>query len=72
MTVSWSTFAQLDAPTVKYGLAPNKLDLEAKSNLSSTYTTSRTFNNKVKIQGLKSDTVYYYQVRPALPLSLVR
>ncbi|KAM0786961.1 hypothetical protein ACM66B_002380 [Microbotryomycetes sp. NB124-2] len=62
MTVSWSTFSKLDQPTVYYGLKPSSLDQVATSDRSTTYPTSRTFNNHVKITGLKPNTVYYYKV----------
>ncbi|GAA5934997.1 hypothetical protein JCM10213_000614 [Rhodosporidiobolus nylandii] len=62
MTVSWSTFAQLDMPQVRYGFRPDNLEFTANSTLSSTYPTSRTYNNHVKLSGLKPGTKYYYQV----------
>ncbi|GAA6060949.1 hypothetical protein JCM10212_003857, partial [Sporobolomyces blumeae] len=62
MTVSWNTFNQLDQPTVMYGTDPRKLDKVASSQSSTTYPTSRTFNNHVQISGLKPSTKYYYQV----------
>ncbi|GAA5921081.1 hypothetical protein JCM3775_004082 [Rhodotorula graminis] len=62
MTVSWSTFNKQDSPTVLYGTSPDKLDQSASSNLSSTYPTSRTYNNHVKLEGLKPGTLYYYKV----------
>jgi hypothetical protein len=61
MYVSWNTFSQVLSPTVKYGLSASNLNMTASSNVSVTYTTSLTYNNHVKITGLKSDTVYYYQ-----------
>lgn len=44
------------------GLHPQKLDMYVKSNTSITYPTSRTWNNHVKVTGLKPDTTYYYRV----------
>lgn len=60
MYVSWNTFEKLGYPTVHYGLAPNDLNMTASSNVSVTYPTSLTYNNHVKITGLKPDTLYYY------------
>lgn len=60
MYVSWNTFVHLNNPTVNYGLSANSLNLTASSNVSITYPTSLTYNNHVKITGLKPDTLYYY------------
>jgi hypothetical protein len=60
MYVSWNTFEQLSNPTVHYGLSPHALNKHASSNLSVTYPTSLTYNNHVKLTGLKPDTTYYY------------
>ncbi|KAJ8098545.1 Metallo-dependent phosphatase-like protein [Lipomyces tetrasporus] len=60
MYVSWNTFEQLSSPTVHYGLSPHALIKHASSNLSITYATSLTYNNHVKLTGLKPDTTYYY------------
>ncbi|BGP42811.1 hypothetical protein JCM10450v2_006926 [Rhodotorula kratochvilovae] len=62
MTVSWSSFTKQQAPTVWYGTSPDKLDQVVSSDLSSTYPTSRTYNNHVKLTGLKPGTQYYYKV----------
>lgn len=61
MTVSWNTYSKLHFPSVRYGNHPNALYHEAVSDISVTYPTSSTFNNHVKITGLKPDTLYYYQ-----------
>jgi hypothetical protein len=58
MYVSWNTFMKLSNPTVKYGLTPNHLNESASSNVSITYPTSLTYNNHVKVTGLKPDTTY--------------
>jgi hypothetical protein len=60
MYVSWNTFTKLSNPTVSYGLSPCSLKESASSNVSITYPTSLTYNNHVKITGLKPDTTYYY------------
>ncbi|BGO94875.1 hypothetical protein NBRC10512_007162 [Rhodotorula toruloides] len=62
MTVSWSTFNQLSNPQVFYGTDPSNLDQQASSSESTTYPTSRTYNNHVKLTGLKPGTKYYYKV----------
>jgi len=60
MYVSWNTFTKLNNPTVKYGLSPSSLDKSASSDVSITYPTSLTYNNHVKITGLRPDTTFYY------------
>lgn len=61
MTVSWNTYSQISQPSVRYGLAPNKLYQLAFSEESITYPTSTTYNNHVKITGLEPNTLYYYK-----------
>jgi hypothetical protein len=60
MYVSWNTFVKLSNPTVHFGLSPKALTQTASSEVSVTYPTSLTYNNHVKITGLKPDTLYYY------------
>lgn len=60
MVVSWNTFQKLAQPSVRYGLSPNDLNMNATSNVSYTYPTSLTYNNHVNITNLRSDTTYYY------------
>lgn len=60
MTVSWNTYTQLENPTVVYGTSKNKLKFTASGGESVTYPSSLTYNNHVKISGLKPDTTYYY------------
>lgn len=62
MVVSWNTYQKLDKPTVYYGLSPNELSDSTSSDISVTYQTSLTWNNHVEINGLESDTLYYYRV----------
>jgi hypothetical protein len=61
MAVSWNTNQKLSNPTVHYGSDADNLDKHADSQISKTYPTSSTYNNHVVIEGLKPDTVYYYQ-----------
>lgn len=60
VVISWNTFSQLPQPTVRYGSSPHSLPHTASSHVSVTYKTSTTFNNHVKITGLKPNTQYYY------------
>lgn len=60
MHVSWNTFEKLRNPTVIYGLSPRSMHKYASSDVSVTYPTSLTYNNHVKITGLRPDTTYYY------------
>lgn len=67
MTVSWNTYEQLQEPEVRFGLTPHTLFLSNKagSDASTTYPTSRTWNNHVTLNGLIPNTKYYYQVSNA-------
>jgi hypothetical protein len=60
MTVSWSTHAQLDTPQVWYGESPIALTNVATGD-STTYPTSRVYDNHVKLTGLKPNTKYWYR-----------
>lgn len=60
MHVSWNTYSQLSNPTVRYGVKPDALVRQASSDVSVTYKTSTTYNNHVKITGLRPNTQYYY------------
>jgi hypothetical protein len=59
MHVSWNTFSRLEEPRLRFGTSPNRLDQHASSDISVTYHTSTTYNNHVKLTGLKPDTKYY-------------
>ncbi|GLB39268.1 putative iron/zinc purple acid phosphatase-like protein C [Lyophyllum shimeji] len=61
MTVSWNTFAKLEKPSVRYGTDPKGLTSIAYGS-STTYPTSRTYNNHVRLSGLHPNTKYYYLV----------
>jgi len=61
MTVSWSTYKQLQKPTVFYTTDPRNFEKSTSSNESTTYETSRTYNNHVTLTGLKPATKYWYQ-----------
>lgn len=60
MTISWNTYYELEKPTVHYGLSPDKLLNRAAGGESVTYASSLTYNNHVKLEGLKPDTQYWY------------
>ncbi|GAA5942725.1 purple acid phosphatase family protein [Sporobolomyces koalae] len=62
LTVSWSSFKQLGQPTVFFGIDPKNLNQSATSNASTTYETSRTYNNHVVLSDLAPGTKYWYQV----------
>lgn len=62
MTVSWNAFIELKNPTVYYGTDPLRLTKVANGS-STTYKTSRTWNNHVTIKGLEPYTTYYYRVQ---------
>ena len=64
MSIAWNTFTQLTKPMVKYGLSASSLNLTSPAGISITYPTSSTYNNHVKITGLKPGTLYYYQPQP--------
>ena len=73
MSLSWNTYSQLTNPTVKYGLSASNLNMTSPPGISITYNTSSTYNNHVKITGLKPNTLYYYQPQPTnltAPLTL--
>src|SRR6266704_3445803 len=53
VVISWNTFSQLPQPKVRYGSERHALPHTALSKVSVTYPTSMTFNNHVKITGLK-------------------
>lgn len=69
MHISWNTFSRLEQPRLYFGTSPDCLDQEARSNISVTYPTSTTYNNHVKLTGLKPNTKYYYQ--PEFSTSIV-
>lgn len=70
MTVSWSTHAQLDTPQVWYGKAPTALTNIATGS-STTYPTSRVYDNHVKLTELKPNTKYWYRTSYQLCIFLL-
>jgi len=64
MRISWSTYEQLESPTVQFGLSPHTLFFHKSSGsqASTTYPTSRTWNNHVTLEALLPNTKYYYKV----------
>lgn len=60
MMVSWNTPAKVVNPTVHWGMSAGSLNETASSQDSTTYHTSTTYNNHVKITGLQPDTKYHY------------
>lgn len=60
--VSWNTYGKPGyLPTVYFGSSKNSLSQTASGD-SNTYDTSSTWNHHVRLEGLQSDTVYYYRV----------
>jgi hypothetical protein len=62
MAVGWNTFEEVDCPTVHYGKHKDQLTQYAVGT-SSTYPTSTTWNNHVKLSQLEPNTTYYYKVK---------
>ncbi|SCV66901.1 BQ2448_5547 [Microbotryum intermedium] len=60
--ISWASFSFIRTPEVHFGTDPNNLNLTGTSHDSSTYPTSRTYNNHVKLMDLKPNTKYWYMV----------
>ncbi|SGY41473.1 BQ5605_C003g02516 [Microbotryum silenes-dioicae] len=60
--ISWASFSFIRTPEVHFGTDPNNLNLTGTSRDSSTYPTSRTYNNHVKLMDLKPNTKYWYTV----------
>ncbi|KAK4508745.1 hypothetical protein PRZ48_002484 [Zasmidium cellare] len=61
VTVSWNTFQQIQRPTVRFAEEPYFLYRTASSEDSTTYPTSLTYSNHVRLNGLLPDTQYYEQ-----------
>lgn len=59
VTISWNTFEKISNPTVHFAEEPFFLYRTASSQDSTTYSTSLTYNNHVKLNGLLPDTQYY-------------
>ncbi|KAK3670862.1 hypothetical protein LTR78_009306 [Recurvomyces mirabilis] len=57
-----ATGMMLSKPTVYYGTQQDDLRENASSNVSVTYQTSTTYNNHVQLEGLRPNTVYYYNL----------
>ncbi|EFX04386.1 metallo-phosphoesterase [Grosmannia clavigera kw1407] len=62
ISVGWNTYETLSQACVQYGLAADALTLEACSNTSTTYATSRTYSHAVSLPNLKTATTYYYKI----------
>lgn len=60
--MGWNTYEYLEQPCVRYGTRASALTLEACSNLSVTYNTSRTWSNTVVLPSLTPATTYYYRI----------
>ncbi|KAG8418063.1 hypothetical protein J3458_005501 [Metarhizium acridum] len=62
VSIGWNTYQRLSKPCVQYGTRNDALTQEACSNMSETYSTSRTWSNTVIIDGLKPAIIYYYKI----------
>ncbi|UNI13395.1 hypothetical protein JDV02_000143 [Purpureocillium takamizusanense] len=65
VSIAWNTYKQLDKACVKYGTLSGSLKLEACTNRSITYPTSRTWSHTVTLTDLNPATVYYYKIESA-------
>ncbi|PWN47784.1 metallophosphoesterase [Violaceomyces palustris] len=63
MAISWNTYEAVQTPTIRYGFSKDALIFSARSKVSTTYPTSRTWNNHVIVEGLLPNTRYYYKVK---------
>ncbi|KAK9478300.1 Metallo-dependent phosphatase-like protein [Lipomyces japonicus] len=61
MAISWSTYEPLTNPTVLYGTDVWNLT-RSDPGESTTFNSSLTWSNHVKLTGLEPDTKYYYVV----------
>lgn len=59
--MGWNTYKYLAQPCVEYGTTSD-LSFQACSNISVTYSTSRTWSNTVILTGLTPATTYYYKI----------
>lgn len=69
VTISWNTFEQIRNPTVYFAEEPFFLYRKASSQDSTTYPTSLTYNNHVKLTGLLPNTQYYVSYQMCYSMS---
>ncbi|KAL4923184.1 purple acid phosphatase family protein [Aspergillus undulatus] len=63
VSIGWNTYAQQEEPCVEYGTSSASLEQRAcASSASTTYPTSRTYENVVVLSNLTSGTIYYYKI----------
>ncbi|KAL4966149.1 purple acid phosphatase family protein [Aspergillus stella-maris] len=63
ISIGWNTYAQQSNPCVDYGTSIDSLSQRSCATTSSTtYPTSRTYENVVILSNLTSATTYYYKI----------
>ncbi len=62
MSIGWNTYAQLNDSCVEYGTSSSKLDKRSCAATSTTYPSSRTYENVVILDGLTAGITYYYKI----------
>ncbi|KAL4784205.1 Metallo-dependent phosphatase-like protein [Aspergillus varians] len=63
VSIGWNTFTKLNETCVEYGSSSRKLNKKACSSVdSTTYPTSRTYENVVILTDLKPAKRYYYKI----------
>lgn len=63
VSIGWNTYAQLDESCVQYGLSSGSLHQRVCASVeSTTYPTSRTYENVVVLTDLTPGLTYYYKI----------
>ncbi|KAL2847568.1 Metallo-dependent phosphatase-like protein [Aspergillus pseudodeflectus] len=63
VSIGWNTYTQLDESCVRFGTERDSLDHQVCTvGMSTTYPSSRTYENRVILQDLIPGTTYYYKI----------
>lgn len=62
VSIGWNTYTQLNQSCVEYGTSSSKLDKRSCAKESTTYPSSRTYENVVILDGLTAGITYYYKI----------
>ncbi|KAL4921332.1 Metallo-dependent phosphatase-like protein [Aspergillus aurantiobrunneus] len=62
VSIGWNTYTQLNESCVEYGTSSSNLNQRACSAQSTTYPTSRTYQNVVYLTDLAGGTTYHYKI----------
>lgn len=62
VSIGWNTYTQLNQSCVEYGTSSSKLDKRSCAKGSTTYPSSRTYENVVILDGLTAGITYYYKI----------